>query len=159
MSDELKLQKARQTYETLCRSMDNHNWKYEKHDEKLAISCTARGDDLPMELTATVDADRQVVMVLSRLPMNIPEDKRIDVAMAVSVANNLMVDGCFDFDLGSGRLYFRMTNSFIDSVLGEDLFFYLILCACHTVDEYNDRFLMLSKGMIDLKKFIELANS
>lgn len=158
MSDELKQQKARQTYETLCRSMDNHDWKYEKHEDNLAISCSARGDDLPVELTVTVDADRQVVMVLSRLPMNIPEDKRIDIAIAVSVANNNMVHGCFDFNLASGRLYFRMSNSFIDSRLGEDVFFYLVLCACRTVDEYNDRFLMLSKGMIDLKKFIELDN-
>lgn len=159
MTDEQKLQNAQQAYATLCRTLDNHDWHYSKNEEKLAISCTARGDDLPIELTVTMDVKRQLVLVLSHLSMNIQEDKRIDVAMAVSVANNLMVDGCFDFDLLKGRLYFRMTNSFMDSQLGEDAFFYLVLCACQTIDEYNDRFLMLGKGMIDLKKFIELANS
>lgn len=159
MSDELKLQKAQQIYRTLCSALDNHDWNYTKHEDDLAISCSARGDDLPVELTITVDAGRQLVMVLSRLPVNVQEDKRIDVAIAASVANNIMVDGSFDFDLMKGRLYFRMTNSFIDSELGEDVFFYLVLCACQTIDEYNDRFLMLAKNMIDLKKFIELANS
>jgi hypothetical protein len=112
-----------------------------------------------VELTVTVDARRQIVMVLSRLPVTIPEDKRIETVLAVSKANDLMVDGSFDMDLGSGKLYFRITNSFIDSELGEELFMYLILCACHTIDEYNDRFLMLAKGMMDLGKFIELAEA
>lgn len=159
MSDELKLQKARQNYATLCSALDSHEWNYQKHEEDLAITCTARGDDLPVELTVTVDADRELVMVMSRLPVVAPEDKRVETTIAVSAANNIMVNGCFDFDLSNGCLYFRIANSYIDSELGEDLFFYLIMCACTTIDEYNDRFLMLSKGMIDLNKFIELANS
>ena len=80
-------------------------------------------------------------------------------ALAVCVANDMMVHGSFDLDMSSGRIYFRMSNSFIDSQPGEELFFYLILCTCKMVDEYNDRFLMLAKDMIDLKKFIELANN
>jgi hypothetical protein len=159
MSEELKLQRAQQTFATLCNALDHHEWNYDRNDEKLAISCTARGDDLPVELTVTVDARRQIVMVLSRLPVTIPEDKRIETVLAVSKANDLMVDGSFDMDLGSGKLYFRITNSFIDSELGEELFMYLILCACHSIDEYNDRFLMLAKGMMDLGKFIELAEA
>ena len=159
MSEELKLQRAQQVYATMCAALDHNGWNYDRNDENLAISCVARGDDLPVELTMTVDARRQIVMVLSRLPVVIPEDKRIETVLAVAKANDLMVDGSFDLDMGSGKLYFRITNSFMDSQLGEEVFMYLILCACHTIDEYNDRFLMLAKGMMDLGKFIELAET
>ena len=159
MTEEQKLQNARQIYQTMCSALDSYHWNYEKNEEKLTITCSARGDDLPVELTAVVDAGRQLTMVLSQLPVTVPEDKRIDTALAVCVANDMMVHVSFDLDMSSGRIYFRMSNSFIDSQPGEELFFYLILCTCKMVDEYNDRFLMLAKDMIDLKKFIELANN
>ena len=43
-------------------------------------------------------------------------------------------------------IMFRMTSSSGESILGEDLFEYVILVSARTVDDYNDKFLMLSKG-------------
>ncbi len=154
MADEKQLVQAKATYDTFCRMLDNNDWNYKKNEEKLTIECGAQGDDLPMEITVKVDADRQVVMVLSHLPFVIKEDKRLEVAIAVSAINNALVDGCFDYDLANGRLYFRMTNSFLQSTLGEDAFKYLLYCSCQTIDEYNDRFLMLAKGMLTIEQFL-----
>ena len=77
------------------------------------------------------------------------------MSVAVSIANYGLVDGSFDYNIVSGKIYFRMTNSFIDSTVSKDLIMYLILCSCKTIDDYNDKFLMLSNGTISLEKFIE----
>lgn len=159
MSDAKKLEQAKATYGTVCSAFDSLEWKYKKDEENLKIECGVRGDDLPIELVIKVDAERQVVMFISHIPFVIQEDKRLDIALAVSAVNNLMVDGCFDYDVSSGHIFFRMTNSFIESNLGADVFRYMLVCSCQTVDEYNDKFLMVSKGMLSIEQFMtSLAN-
>lgn len=153
MADE-KLERAQKVYGTLCSTLDSHEWHYKKDEEKLSIDCGAQGEDLPMEITIKVDAERQLIMLLSHLPFVISEDKRLDVAIAVSAVNNKLVDGSFDYDIADGHMFFRMTSSFIESEIGNDLFTYMLMVSCHTIDEYNDKFLMLGKGMMSIEDFI-----
>lgn len=155
MLDWQDLNLAKATFATLCRMLDRNDWHYDADEEKLVLQCSARGDDLPIELTFTIDSERMLIILTSHLPCVVPEDKRLDVAVAVSVINNNLAHGCFDFDLQSGHLFYRMTNCFIESQIGEELFFYLLMAACHTVDEYNDKFLMLGKGMISIGQLLE----
>lgn len=108
-----------------------------------------------MEITIRVDAERQLIMLLSHLPFVISEDKRLDVAIATSIANNGLVDGSFDFDITDGHMFFRMTSSLIESDIGSDLFTYMLMVSCRTIDDYNDRFLMLGKGMMSIEDFMK----
>lgn len=135
--------------------MEHHDWHFKKDEENLTIECGAQGDDLPMEITIVVDPERMLIILMSHLPFVMSEDKRLDTAVAVSAVNFALVDGSFDYDIKSGHMIFRMSNSFRESLIGEDLFIYMILVSCHTIDEYNDKFLMLSKGIITLEQFIE----
>lgn len=155
MSEEKKLMQAKATFDVLCRTLDSDNWHYKKDEENLRIECGARGEDLPMEITIKVDTDRQVVLLFSRLPFAIQEDKRLDVAIALSAINNTIVDGCFDYDIKSGNIFFRMTNSFLDSTIGQEVFLYMMYCSCKTIDDYNDKILMLAKGMLSMEQFLE----
>ena len=96
---------------------------------------------------------------MSRFPFDIPEDKRVDAAIAVCVANYYLVDGSFDYDITEGTITFRLTSSYRESSLGEDLFEYMIMCSAATVDAYNDKFFMLAKGMMTVQQFIEQENA
>jgi len=154
MAEEKDLFAAKKVYETLCKNLESHDWHYQKEEEKLAIECGAQGDDLPMKITIQVDADRHLIMLLSHLPFVVSEEKRLDLAVAVSVVNNRLVDGSFDYDVKSGHMFFRMTNSFLESEIGDDAFSYMLFCSCQTIDEYNDKFLMIAKNMMSLEQFI-----
>lgn len=159
MAEQNKLEEAKVAYGTLCQALDRYELHYEKNEEKLSIECDIQGDDLPMEITVNVDADRMLAILISHMPFVIQEDKRLDVAIAVSAINNALVDGCFDYDVASGHMFFRMTNSFLESKISEEVFAYMLFCSCQTIDEYNDKFLMLAKGMISIEQFLAtLAN-
>ena len=158
MADE-KMMQAQAVFNTVCAALDKNDWNYDKDEEELTIRCGVNGDDLPMRITVNVDAKRSLLLVFSTLPFTVPEDKRLDVAIAVSVVNNNLVDGSFDYDLSDGSLFFRLTNSFIESTIGTELIQYMIACTCSTVDDYNEKFLMLGKGLIGLEKFIELVSA
>lgn len=150
-----KIANAKNTFATLCSMLDNNKWKYDKDEEKLCIDCGAQGEDLPIPINIRIDAERQLILLLSHIPFSVNEDKRMETAVAVSIVNDRLVDGNFDYDITEGNLYFRMTSSFIDSEISEEAFKYMLYCSCMTIDEYNDKFLMLSKGLLPLDSFLK----
>lgn len=158
MADEKQVALAKEVYNTLCKSIDNNNWKYERDDENLTVTFAVSGDDIPMRFVLLVDTDRQLVRLLSPLPFKMSEGKRMEGAIATCIVSNRMVDGSFDYDIGSGAIVFRMTACFRGSVVGANLFNYLIACSCAMVDEYNDKFLALEKGLIEVTDFIKTEN-
>jgi len=154
MKDETGLN-ACKNFDILCDALDEKGWKYQKDVENLHIECGVQGDDLPMELHINVDEEMSLVILLSMIPLAVGEDKRIDTAVAVSAINNKLVDGSFDFNVSTGKLFFRLTNSFFDSQLSKELFNYMIDLSCAMIDEYNDKFLMLSKNLMSLEDFMK----
>lgn len=153
MADE-KIKQANIVYRTLCKALDEREWKYGEHPEDLVITFTYTGEDIPMEFVMAVDADRQIVRMLSRLPFKFPSDKRVDGAVATSYINYKLADGSFDYDYTTGEILFRLTATFIESIISGDLLWYMVVCACGTVDEYNDKLLMVAKGMLPIEQFI-----
>lgn len=158
MADAKFAQEGRIVYETFCNALKADGWNFTAHDEDMAITCGARGDDLPMELLVRIDCDRALITILSIIPTTFDEDKRVEGNLAVCVANQGMVHGCFDYDNTKGKIYFRLSNSFMGCKIGAELCTYMIYCACSTVDNYNDKFLMMSKGMMTLEQFIKSEN-
>ena len=153
MSDDKKLKNAQNMYKTLCAMLDEKELKYEKHENDLVVTFTLGGEDIPMQFVLNVDAERQLIRLLSPIPVIFGEDKRIEGAIAACQANYGIADGSFDFDFKQGRIIFRMTSSFIDSLISKDVFEYMIAVAGYTVDEYNDKFFMLAKGKLSIKEF------
>ena len=123
--------------------------------EELATYCRENG----IHCVDLEPEEKDILTVYQyELRQKMPEDKRIDGALAVTVANHGMVNGCFDYDLSDGEVMFRLTTAFHDTILSEEVYRYMILVAASTVDRYNDRFLMLAKGKSDIKQFIEEEN-
>ena len=155
MSEEKELNLARTVYKSLCAMLDEHDWHYQKDEDNLSIKCGAQGDDLPMEIIVKVDDDRKLVTLISFMPYAVPENRRSALAVAVSQANNGMVDGSFDYSYLTGRIMFRMTSSYRESLIGKNLFDYMITCACYTIDEYNDKFLFVAKNEMSTEEILD----
>ena len=156
---EYDMKKAVEVYDTLCSMLDNIGWKYDKVEEKLMVKSGVKGDDLPIDFLVVVKPRNQVVQFISSMPFNMPEDKRVEGALAICTANYGLVDGSFDYDLSDGQILFRLTSSYRESLLSEALFEYMIMVSASTIDKYNDRFFMLAKGMITLEQFMEMEGS
>ena len=153
------MRKAKEVFDTLIRMLDNRGWHYEKDEDRLLIASGVRSEDLPIQFIVVVNPQQQVVQFLSRLPFKVAEDKRIDAAIAACVVNYRLCDGSFDYDIEDGSITFRLTSSYRESTLGEDLFEYMIMVSAKTVDRFNDNFYRLSEGMMTLQQLIEEVNS
>ena len=147
---------AQKVYASLIKMMDANGFKYERIDNELTIRSGFKTDDFPVEFLIHIDTERSLVKFMSKLPFSMPEDKRIDGAVAVCFANNGMVNGSFDYDISTGDMWFRLVTTFSgDMDVSREAFEYIIHVAVGTIDKYNDRFFMLSKGMMNIQEFIE----
>lgn len=149
------MEQAKQVYQKIINMLDNRGWKYERHDEDLVIASGVTGEDLPIAFIFAVKPQNHLVQFLSKLPVTMPEEKRIDGAIAACAASNHLIDGSFDYDVMNGSIVFRLTSSYLNSDISEDLLEYMLMVSAATIDEYNDKFLMLAKGMITIQKFLE----
>ena len=146
---------AQSIYNTICEMFDEKRFKYTRHDEDLVVSCTVSGEDIPMEMLFFVRAEQQVVQLISPMPFRIPDDKLSGAALAVCAVNDILIDGSFDLDLSNGRISFRMTQSFAASHLSKELFDYMLVSSAKIIDDYNDKFLMLGKGVFTYEDFMD----
>lgn len=153
MSDN-KMIFAQETYNGLCKSLDNIGWKYQRNDEELKIMFGVNGDDLAMHFLIIVDVERQLIRLLSLLPFQMSANKRVDGAIAICAINYLLADGNFDLDVETGNIIFKLTSSFRSSLIGEEAFNYMVDVSCHTIDLYNDKLEALSDGRISIEDFL-----
>ena len=154
MAEQHEIKRAQETYATLCAAIENRGWTFEKHEDDLVVTFSVGGEDIPMDFIMAVDTERQLLRLLSPMPFILPEDKRVEGAVMACAASYGLADGSFDSDLKSGRMYFRQTASLRGGRVGEALLQYMISCACGTVDRFNEKMLMVCKGMISLQDFL-----
>lgn len=149
----------RAVYNTLCSMLNRISWKYTADDNKMLVKTTATGEDIPIELNIQVLSDKDCVMLYSRLPITVPEDKRIDAALGITAINMYTVDGCFEFKQQTGEIFYRMTELYHGIKMTEQMLEYMLFVSCKTVDDYNDKLLMLIKGIMSIEEFIKEARA
>lgn len=156
MTDEMKKYKAQQAFDTLCASLDKDNWKYGKKEEEFIVYYNETGDDLTMQCLIMVDAERQVIRFLSTLPVQLSDDKLIEGAVACCIVNSQVAYGSFDLAIPDGRLTYRMTYSFKDSIMGKDFYREMRCFATTVLDKYNDKFVALAEGRLRATDFLNM---
>ncbi len=148
------LEQAKKIYDTMVSALHARDWSFEEDEDNLAIISGYQGEDIPIRFYIVVDPKKEVIRFMSPMPFKVVEDKRVDVALAVCVANYGMVNGSFDYDLNTGSIFFRLTTSYCGCEIGEGFFMDMISTAVLTTDRYNDKFMMMSKDMMSLSEFI-----
>lgn len=146
--------KALDVFKSLCETMDQNELTYTKNEEELAIYAQAVLEDLPIPFTIIIDKKMELIKFLSVVPFVVPEKRRIEMAVAVCQANRWIVDGSFDYNCVNGNLIFRMVASYHDSLIGNDLFLYMIAISLRTIDLYNDKFLAVSKNDMSIDEIV-----
>jgi len=99
---------------------------YKTHDEDLVITMMVNGEDLPQPTMIAELEEREIIQVFSPIPGKISEDMRIDAAVAVSVANHEMVNGCFELNMGDGHIRFRIAQSYTCLEISEEFIYYIL---------------------------------
>jgi len=155
MSNE-SIKKAQKIFTMLKETMDRDDWKYKASDDEFILVSGCTGEDFPITFIFKVDTNRECLTFRTTAITTFDDDNFLNGALAVCVANHGMVFGHFDYDVSDNSVYYTMANSIVGTDFNEEFFLRMLHTAVSTVDTYNDRFIMLAKGLIDIHKFIDL---
>jgi len=146
---------AKHAYMAFLTALDQREWNYERNDEELRINIGVTGEDLPMDLIIRINTEYQIIRLQSLLPFKMDESKRIEGSIATNYINYSLAMGSFDYNVADGSIAFRLVQSFRNSYISSEICNFIIDMACYTIDRYNDKLLVLSKGNISVSEFIE----
>lgn len=156
MINKIKQENAVNVYHCLLRTLDRMGWKYDRKEEDLEVRYCVNGDDIPMDIVVIVNANSQMVQFLSILPVTFAEEKQWEAVMAVCTATRGLAYGAFSYNVRSRKIVYTAASLFFGCEISGDWFKCQMNYVHNIVDIYNDRFLALAKGYIDLEKFIEM---
>lgn len=158
MATDKEIRQAQNVYKAACDVLDDMGWTYNKDESILEIYTGAAGDDYPISIRICVEPEKNLVTLLSEIEMGSDKDSLVPVSIAVSLINNRLVDGSFDYNILTGQMFFRITSSYKNSLLSKEVIDYMVYIACHTVDEYDGKLISLSKGEMTFDEFVEFIN-
>lgn len=146
-----KMAEAKSVFQSLVKHLHDIKLNFEEKEleDRFMVKFNMGGDDIPMRFFIYVNPNNQLITLHSPISVTFPADK-IDLGCkAVCAINYRLVDGDFQIDIRDGEVLFNMSNSYAGSLISKDVFNYILGMSINIVDEYNDKLLMLSKGLID----------
>lgn len=157
--DPKRLSEAKVVYGTLCATLDNMKWHYNKDEENLIVRTSAVGEDLSMKLYIKVDASRSVMYLKSGMPFKVEPNKIWDMMQAVIIANWAMLNGSFEMDRSDGYTAFKVVIPFMESMISEKVCKYMIQMSCDMIDKFNDKFLAVVENRMTVDEFEQFAKN
>ena len=157
-ADDRAIKRGKEVFDNICAVMDDHQWKYEKDEEKLTVAIAFSTDDLRIGLHFFLDLQSQTVKVFSMLPFEVKEEAITPMLVAACEINYLLKDGDFMYDFGHKRMFFKLTTSFKGSLISKSLLEHMLDFAYDVLDVYNDKLDAINEGKMTLGEFVEWLN-
>lgn len=144
-------------YQCIKGYLDKHNLRYnEDNDSKSAFYLTFETKDFPIQNKISVMEKPNLLSLYSYFDFEVEEEKRVETLMGISMINFELSSGCFDFDLNTGHIIFRIQTCYPKSGQVEDEFIdYLLMLTNHIVDYFNDKLFFLISGKSSLEDFYQ----
>lgn len=142
-------------FDLICQAMEEEERTFTPHPENREVLVTHDGTDFVIALRLAVDPARGQVLLTSELPVQVAEECFGDTALAVCEANHTIAMGMFDFCDSPGHISYRNTIYFKDRPVTAETIAAVVREAVWRIDQYNDMFYALNKGLIQVSAFEE----
>lgn len=155
-----RMAEGKAVFQSLVQHLHNIKLNFEEKEleDRFMVKFNMSGDDIPMRYFIYVNPAHQIITLHSPMPVTFPADK-IDLACkAICAINYRLSDGDFQIDIRDGEVLFNMSNCYAGSLISSDVFNYMLGMSINIVDEFNDKLLMLSKGLIDMDTLLKSLN-
>ena len=152
-----RLQTNHRNFKNLCETLDKLKWKYEKDEEKFTVNCTAAIKEMPFDFIIKFNTDIDVVSLLSPIISDVAEERLGAVALAVTRANLHMAASSFDLNTKDGRLLFRISNTYADTVLNTEAYKNILMTAVSTIGYFYEKLLQVAQKDMTLEEICALV--
>ncbi len=158
MTESQKNNQARMTLAAVENALRSYGWNYRPWNSEYSL-VTQGGlecDGWECDIGIRVRANQQALTMIFQPPIpDILKNKPVEAAVAVCAANASIPDGCFNFDVEEGRLYFRVAHWYGDCAPGPKLIESMLSTGLNTVSHYMEDFRNIANGRLAAMDFVE----
>lgn len=156
MTEEEKLQQAKQVYAALCSLFAENGYKYRKEDSQMQIGSTVEGKNGKYSFYFQVSPQNAQVHLILFMPFKVSQEKTDEYSLVITVLNSFLAAGCFALDAQRDLAFFRMTNSFYDSTIDREVFMQMLLNSGGIVDMLADKLGAFVAGKLDMEQLLSV---
>lgn len=125
------------TLDQLCKVLEDDGFGYNVREDGPAIETGFRARTGAFRLVIFLREDPPLLGAIVRIPEVVPEAKRPAVAEALARANFGLSLGCFELDMSSGEMDFRVSMPTACGDVSREQFRSLLGAAMWTTDRYH----------------------
>lgn len=152
-----RLQTNQRNFKNLCEALDGLNLKYEKDEEGFKVSFTAAVKQMPFDFIIKFDTDIDVVSLLSPIISDVAKERLGAMALAVTRANLHMAASNFDLNTKDGRLIFRISHAYADTILSTEAYKNMIMTALSTIGYFYEKLLKVAQNDMSSEEICALV--
>lgn len=117
---------------------DNDDWKYQVMDDRPILSGGFKGENGSWRFIAQAKEERGQIFIYSILDINVPENKRMQVAEYLTRANYGLSIGNFELDFNDGEVRYKTSMDLSDNeeLVNDALIKNLVYVNLVTTDQY-----------------------
>lgn len=130
--------KTKAVNSNLRKAMKVLGLEYEE-SEAGYIGFRVMGDDLPIGMAIMIDQSNMTLNLYCYVMVDIPEHAESKVLPMINTLNNTINNGGFYLSEDGDRIYFKIVQSFFDSVPSSKQIAHLITIALKTVDMHDGK--------------------
>lgn len=116
----------------VARALVESKLEFDTKDGMIILS--AMGDDLPIGMLIVADDSNYTLNIYCYLMFDIPTDARAKLIPELNTINNSINNGAFYMDDNEPKIYFKIVQSYIDSLPSVRTVKHLVMIAFETVD-------------------------
>lgn len=142
-------EKALKMRETVKEAFGLLGFDYELDNDGATFCFKVTGEDLA--IPGFINVYNRCYDVKSYVPCDVGQDKMIDVILLCNYLNTLIPYGTVYYDTKPDAVIFRIEQFHDESLVSAEQVKIAVLTSLNIIDEFNDKFFMLVKGMISLE--------
>lgn len=123
-------------FETLKSFFFNDEWFYVEVDDRPLLRLNHWGENGRFSCQAEINEDQQIFYFYSYFPVNVPPEKRADVAELITRANYGMRVGNFEMDYEDGEVRFKTSVDVENVEMSQALVSNHVYANVWTMDRY-----------------------
>ncbi len=144
---EVNMEHAQAVYASICAALDEMEFNYKKYEDDLVVVFGHRGKDFNHDLLLAVEAEREAIRLMEKLPITVNPEKAAEFAVAICRANYGIVCGKFTYDM-KDEISFELNQFYSGSLISPENIRRMILALAMTVEAYDDKFMALNNGYL-----------
>ena len=149
-------EQAEKVFQQLCAAFDSYEFRYntDRNSDGSLVACGGcRTGAFATTIIAVVRPQLWLVSFLAKVPCNVPENRRFEMAAAVAQANYNRHEGNFDYNLRTGDVSWRLTANYYGCETDTELYRMLLAKTATVLEDIGGPLAAVGEGRITLAEF------